>query len=198
MDLKEAWKNLEKEKLSIPVTGTISIPKYSKHPVASIINTFAVGLIFCVFFGLVFLSLIFVMDQMIVKAGLIVITFFYGILFIVNWRVLRKIKRLHQSDEKVLNVLQGVHAIVSQTIKFQQKLSWVFFPICVAGGFVLGVSMKKDAAAMMVQPKFYLSLMVTMAVITPAAYFLSKWLTKISHGKYLKQIEDLIVQTKAD
>jgi len=133
-----------------------------------------------------------------VKIGLAVITFFYGILFAINWRVLKRLKKLHQSDEKVLNVLRGVHTIVTQTIKFQQKLSWVFFPICVAGGFVLGVSMKKDAAAMMVQPKFYISLIITMAIVTPAAYFMAKWMTAISHGKYLKQIEALIEQTRAD
>lgn len=198
MDLKEAWKNLEKEKLSIPVSGTFVIPKQSKHPVANMISTFGLSLVFCVFFGLIFLALLFVMDQTIVKAGLAVITFFYGVLFAINWRVLKRLKKLHQSDETILNVLQGVHAIVTETIKFQQKLSWVFFPICVAGGFVLGVSMKKDAAAMMVLPKFYLSLIITMAIVTPAAYFLAKWMTKISHGKYLKQIEALIEQTRQD
>lgn len=198
MDLKEAWKNLEKEKLNLPVTGTISIPKQSKHPVAGIINTFTWSLMFCILFGGIFIGLIFVMDQLIVKVGLAVITFFYGVLFAVNLRVLRKVKALHHSDDRVLHVLHSVHSIVSQTITFQQRLSWIFFPICVAGGFVLGVSMKKDAAAMMVQPKFYLSLILTMIVITPAAYFLSKWMTKISHGKYLKQIEELIRQAKAD
>lgn len=198
MDLKEAWKNLEKEKLSIPVSGTFVIPKQSKHPVANMISTFGLSLVFCVFFGLIFLALLFIMDQTIVKIGLAVITFFYGILFAINWRVLKRLKKLHQSDEKVLNVLRGVHTIVTQTIKFQQKLSWVFFPICVAGGFVLGVSMKKDAAAMMVQPKFYISLIITMAIVTPAAYFMAKWMTAISHGKYLKQIEALIEQTRAD
>ncbi|HEY0744852.1 MAG TPA: hypothetical protein VGD40_25470 [Chryseosolibacter sp.] len=198
MDLKKAWKNLEKEKLSLPVTGTIAIPKQSKHPVAGIINTFALSLVFCTLFGGIFMALIFVMDQLIVQIGLAVITFFYGVLFTINWRVLHKVKALHKSDEKVLNVLHGVHAIVSHTIKFQQRLSWIFFPICVAGGFVLGVSMKKDAAAMMVQPKFYLSLIVTMAVITPAAYLLSKWMTNLSHGKYLKQIDELIRQAKED
>ena len=198
MDLKEAWKNLEKEKLSIPVSGTFAIPKQSKHPVANMISTFGLSLVFCVLFGLIFLALLFIMDQTIVKIGLAVITFFYGILFAINWRVLKRLKKLHQSDEKVLNVLQGVHTIVTHTIKFQQKLSWVFFPICVAGGFVLGVSMKKDAAAMMVQPKFYISLIITMAIVTPAAYFMAKWMTAISHGKYLKQIEALIEQTRAD
>jgi hypothetical protein len=198
MDLKEAWKNLEKEKLSIPVHGTFVIPKQSKHPVANMISTFGLSLLFCVLFGLIFLALLFIMDQTIVKIGLAVITFFYGVLFAINWRVLQRLKKLHRSDEKVLNVLQGVHAIVTGTIKFQQKLSWVFFPICVAGGFVLGVSMKKDAAAMMMLPKFYISLIITMAIVTPAAYFLSKWMTALSHGKYLKQIEELIEQTKAD
>lgn len=198
MDLKEAWKNLEREKLIKPVEGTISIPKHSKHPVTRLIQTFGLGLVFCVFFELIFVYLFFVMDQPIVKAGLAVITILYTILFVINFKVLQKMRRLDQSDATVLKVLHGVHDIVSQTIRFQQKLSWGFFPMCVAAGFVLGVSIKKDAAAMMLQPKFYLSLIITMAIVTPACYFLTKWMTRISYGKYLKQIEDLIQQTKED
>jgi hypothetical protein len=198
MDLKEAWKILEKEKLTKPVTGTIGVPNHSKHPVANIILTYALALGFCVFFELIFVSLLFTVDQTIVKAGVVLMILIYGFLIAMNWRVLQKLKQLHHSDENVLNVLHGVLAIVTQTIKFQQKISWGFFPFCVAGGFVLGVSMKNDAATMMTQPKFYITLIITMAIVTPACYFLMKWLTKISYGKYLKQIEGLIQQTKGD
>lgn len=198
MDLKEAWKTLERERLIQPVNGTIAIPKHSKHPVTKLIQTFGLGLVFCVFFESIFVYLLFAMEQTIVKVGLGIIVVLYTILFMINYKVLQKLRRLHKSDEAVLKVLQGVHSIVSQTIKFQQKLSWGFFPMCVAGGFVLGVSIKKDAAAMIVQPKFYIALIVTMAVFTPASYFLTKWMTRISYGKYLGQIEELIQQTKGD
>ncbi len=198
MDLKEAWKTLEKEKLSVPVTGTITVPKHSKHPVANLILAFGLGLVFCVLFGMIFAGMLFLVDQTIVKVGLVIVVVAYTFLFMINLRVYRKIKKLYQSDEKVLSVLHSVHDIVTQTIQFQQKISWGFFPLCVAAGFVLGVSMKKDAAEMMLLPRFYLSLIVTMAIVTPACYFLTKWMTRISYGKYLRQIEDLIAQAEGD
>jgi hypothetical protein len=198
MDLKEAWRNLEKEKLSKPVQGTVSIPKHSKHPVDKLIQTFGLGLVFCIVFEMFFVYLFFAVDQTIVKVGMAVIIVLYAFLFAINFKVLQKLRRLHKSDDSVLKVLHGVHSIVSQTIKFQQKISWGFFPMCVASGFVLGVSLKKDAAAMILQPKFYIILLITMALVTPACYFLTKWMTRISYGKYLDQIEDLIRQSKQD
>lgn len=198
MDLKEAWKNLEKEKLNKPVTGAIEIPKHSKHPVSKLIQTFAAGLVFCVVFELLFVYLFFAMDQTIVKLGMFVIIALYSFLFVLNYRTLRELRRLYRSDANVMQVLQDVREIVTRTIDFQQKISWGFFPLCVAAGFILGISIKEDAAKLIVQPFFYLTLLVTMAVVTPACYFLTKWMIKLSYGKYLNQIDNLILQGKAN
>ncbi|HEY0652782.1 MAG TPA: hypothetical protein VGD65_06630 [Chryseosolibacter sp.] len=198
MDLKEVWKNLEREKLNKPVAGTIEIPKHSKHPVSKLIQTFAAGLIFCIAFELVFVYLFFVMDQTIVKVGMVVIIFIYTFLFAINFKALSRLRQLYHSDENVMRVLQDVREIVTRTINFQQKISWGFFPLCVAAGFVLGISIKKDAATLIVQPLFYGTLLVTMAIVTPACYFLTRWMIKLSYGKYLTQIEDLIQQGKAE
>lgn len=198
MDLKEAWKNLEKEKLSKPVAGTIEIPKHSKHPVSKLIQTFAASLVFCVLFESIFVYMFFNVDQLIVKAGMIVVIVVYTFLFALNFKALQRLRQLYNSDENVMRVLRDVREIVTRTINFQQKMSWGFFPICVAAGFVLGISIKKDAATMIVQPLFYGTLLITMAIVTPACYFLTKWMIKLSYGKYLKQIEDLIQQGKED
>jgi hypothetical protein len=198
MDLKEAWKNLEKEKLIKPVSGTIEIPKHSKHPVSKLIQTFAAGLVFCVVFELMFVYLFFNVDQLIVKAGVIVVIVVYIFLFALNFKALRRLRQLYNSDENVMRVLQDVREIVTRTINFQQKMSWGFFPICVAAGFLLGISIKKDAATLIVQPLFYGTLLITMAIVTPACYYLTRWMIKLSYGKYLNQIEDLIRQGKED
>jgi hypothetical protein len=198
MDLKEAWKNLEKEKLNKPVAGTIKIPRHSKHPVSKLIQTFAAGLVFCGVFELIFVYMFFNVDQVIVKAGVFVVIVVYTFLFALNFRALRRLRQLYNSDENVMRVLHDVREIVTRTINFQQNMSWGFFPICVAAGFLLGISIKKDAATMIVQPLFYGTLLVTMAIVTPACYFLTKWMIKLSYGKYLRQIEDLIQQGKEE
>jgi hypothetical protein len=196
MDLKQAWKTLEKEKLTVPVSGSLLVPKHSKHPVNKLIHAFGAGLIFCIVFEALFVSILFTVDQHIVQLGIGAIIILYAYLFYINLRVFRTIRQSYRSDENVLSTLSHVHRIVSETIRFQQKISWGFFPICVAAGFLLGVSLKKDAATAIVQPVFYLTLIVTMAIVTPACYFLTKWMTKIAYGKYLKQIEELIRQAE--
>lgn len=196
MDLKEAWKNLEKEKLAKPFAGSIEVPKHSKHPVSKLIQTFAAGLIFCVAFELIFVFLFFTTDQTIVKVGMLVIIALYTFLFALNFRALKELRKLYRSDGNVMGVLRDVREIVTRTINFQQKMSWGFFPLCVAAGFVLGISIKKDAATLIVQPTFYLTLILTMAIVTPACYYLTRWMIKLSYGKYLTQIDTLIHQGK--
>lgn len=194
MDLKEAWKNLEREKLAKPVVGSVEVPRHSKHPVAKLIQQFAAGLIFCLAFELIFVFLFFTMDQTIVKVGMLVIIGLYTFLFALNFRALKELRRLYRSDGNVMRVLHDVREIVTRTINFQMKMSWAFFPLCVAAGFVLGISIKKDAATLIVQPTFYVTLLLTMAIVTPACYFLTRWMIKLSYGKYLTQIDGLIRQ----
>lgn len=196
MDLKEVWKTLDKDKLSKPVAGTVGIPKQSRHPVNKLIQAFTAGLVFCVVFELMFVYLLVTMDQTIVKLGLAVVVFLYAFLFAVNYKVLRRLRHLHHSDDPVVHVLDSVQQIVRATIRFQHRLSWAFFPMCVAAGFLMGISVKKDAAEMIVQPFFYVTLLATMAIVTPACFYLTRWMSKVAYGKYLDQIDGLIRQSK--
>jgi hypothetical protein len=198
MDLKEAWKNLEHQKLTKPIDATVEIPRHSKHPVSQLIQKFKLGIGFCIFFLVIFISIAIFADQIIVKIGLAVVIFFYALLFAINLKVLKNLQRLYHSDEPVSVLLKSVYSIVTETIKFQQKFSWAFFPACVVGGFILGLSLKKDALQLITQPRIYLSMVAAMIVMTPACFFLARWMTKLTYGKYLAQIQSLINQTKEE
>jgi len=50
MDLKEAWKKLEQEKLNQPVAGTVEVRKNSKHPMQKLIQLSKITLAFVIFF----------------------------------------------------------------------------------------------------------------------------------------------------
>lgn len=199
MDLRETWKKLEAEKLSKPMDGSLSIPHQSKHPVTNIINTLKIGTWFIVFFWALFLVVFFMSDQLIVKAGIGMVVLTYTGLFAANVNILKKITLLNKLDGSTTQMLSGIHSLVSKALTFQQNFSWIFFPLCAAAGFVTGMSVRNDVASLLTaKPHLLINLLVTIIIITPAAYFITRWMIKISHGKYLKQIEDLIAQMKQE
>lgn len=198
MDLREAWKKLEEEKLSKPTEERVFIPGRSKHPVINLILSFKFGLGFIVFFEMIFVYLFFIMTQPIVKVSLGVVILLYLFLFIQNLVALTKMIRHSKLDKNTTETLQAIHDIVSGTLKFQRRMSWAFFPICIGAGFLLGISMNADAAAIIVKPVVIIILITTMVVATPLCYWASLWMIRISHGQYLEQIDELIRQTKEE
>lgn len=194
MDLSEAWKKLEVEKLNKPVHGTVSVPDNSKHPVSKLIAGYNLGLWFIFAFEGVFLYLLIVMPQTIVKVGLMAVIIIYLVFLFIHLRVLKKMKALYTLDTNTHKMLSGVLSIVEKSTRFQQRVSWGFFPICTTSGFLLGISINGEASELIIKPKIFLILLITIVIMTPSCYVLTKWMNKIAYGKYCDQIKMLLKQ----
>lgn len=198
MDLREVWKKLDQEKLSQPIQDIHPNKRLSKHPVTKLIQSFQIGLGFIVVFEALFVYLFFIFAQPIVKLGIGVIIILYILFFIMNYRTLKRISRQNKLDQNLKETLTNIHTVAQNTLSFQLKISWAVFPLCVTAGFLVGLSLKADAATMLVKPVIYLTLIGTTIVVTPLCYWLTNAMTKISYGKYLRQLEELIQQLKED
>jgi hypothetical protein len=79
-------------------------------------------------------------------------------------------------------------------LAFQHKCALFIYPICGTAGFLMGLSIEKDALTLIQKPFVIISLIVTLAIITPLAYWLARWMEKVSYRKYLNQLRDIIHQ----
>jgi hypothetical protein len=199
MDLHETWKRLQEEKLSrTSIAGPIDFPAGSKHPVARLIRAFKIGLTWAIACELLYISLLIVMPQPIVRVGMIVVILANLVFLSIHYRVLKRISAQNNLDQNTRDSLLGIHATVTAAMRFQQQISWILFPLCAAGGFLLGISLKQDAFEKLHNPMVITSMLVTMAVLTPLAYYLAKWMNKIAYGKYSDQLKNLIDQLTED
>jgi hypothetical protein len=198
MELREAWKKLETEKLISPVAGPVVVPDNSKHPVSKLIFNFKMGLAFIVFFEVIFLVVFFLVSQPIVKIGMGAVVCVYTLLFIINFRIFRKLLPLANLHENILRALTEVHSVVTQALSFQQKMSAGFFPVCVAAGFLSGLSVENDAAVLMENPAFPITMFITIAIFTPICYYLTKWMNRLAYGQYLEQLQEQIEEIRND
>lgn len=198
MDLKEAWKKLEREKLNKPVSGAVEVRKTSKHPVQKLILLFKVTLGFAIFFDLCFIYLLVITPQLIVKIFLVIMIIIYLFFFILNYRILKDIQHSFRLDQNLKGTLQQVFDNTMSTLAFQRKSSLFIYPFAATAGFLLGLSVEADAAVMMQKWQVILSLIMAIIILTPSCYYLARWMEKVSYGKYLNQLHDLIQQFEKD
>jgi len=194
MDLKEAWKKLEQEKLNQPVLGAAEVRKTSKHPVQKLIQLSKVTLGFAVFFELGFIYLFIIMVQPIVKVFLVIMMIAYLFFFLVNYRILKDIQQSFRLDLNLKSTLKQVYNNMMSTLAFQRKASIIIYPLAATAGFLMGLAVEKDAAVMMQKWQVILALVISIIILTPSCYYLARWMEKVSYGKYLNQLRALIEQ----
>jgi hypothetical protein len=194
MTLGELWKKLDSDKLSKPVVGTVHIQKKSKHPIQKLKNLYLATMAFIVVFLVCFFILFFTFNELIIKSGLVLIIITYVLGFITNYSMYKKIKVELPVDQSLKDVLQNTYKSINTNIRFQERTALFFAPIALATGFLGGGSVGSggNLEAMMQEKIVAIALIVTLIVFTPASYFLTKWLNKISYGKCLTELKSRI------
>ena len=198
MDLHKAWKKLESDKFSKPVVGSVHVLKTSKHPVQKLIQLFKITLGFTIFFALGFMYLLGIMSQPIVKVFLVIMIIVYAFFFFLNYKTLVKIQQSFRLDLNLKSTLKQVYDNTIATLSFQRKASLIIYPLAATAGFLMGLAAETDAAMMMQKWQVQVILLIAIIILTPACYFLARWMEKIIYQKYLNQLRDLIQQFEKD
>lgn len=194
MDLKEAWKKLEQEKLSRPVAGTDEVYKSSKHPIQKLIRSFKIALGFVVFFELAFSYLAIVVPQPIVKIAMVVMMVVYIFYFVTNYQTLTHIKKTFRMDQNLSYTLQSIYDNTQQSLKFQRRSALFIYPLAATCGFFFGLSVERDVVEVLQNKSTWITLLITIVILTPISYYVAIQLERVGYGRYLDQLRGLIHQ----
>lgn len=196
MNLQETWNKLNKEKLSTPSNPLLpAFKKQSRHPVQKLIRSFQITLGFSIVFGLFFLALLFVFEPWIIRFFLVLLVLAYLFFFLYNLKTYKKIKEQwdHPFDSPLKDAFPKIHDIVHSSIRFQEKAALYIYPISITGGYLMGLfsgnstNFEKNLTNIQV----LVALGICMIILTPACYYLARWMYKISYYKYLQQLQSL-------
>ncbi|MBS1506285.1 MAG: hypothetical protein JSS79_06550 [Bacteroidetes bacterium] len=193
MDLQEVWKKLETEKLNKPVLGAVTIAKKSKHPVQRLKNAYLITTAFSVVCLAFFLYLFIVSPERLVKGSLLLVILAYVFFFVINYSMYKKINIALPVNKSLKEALTHTHDFITSNIKFQERVSLFIYPIAAASGFFLGgAEASSDLETLMRKNVVIISFFLTLAIITPLSYYLTKWMYKISYGRCLLDLQGLI------
>lgn len=194
MDLKEVWKKLEHEKLSQPMMDSDEVYKTSKHPVQKLIRSFKIALGFVVFFEFAFLYLAIVMPQPIVKIAMAVMMIVYVFYHITNYQTLRHIQTSFRMDQNLSTTLQSIYDNTQQSLKFQRQSALLIYPLAATCGFFFGLSIERNVLEVLQSQSIWITLLITIAILTPVSYYIAIRLERVGYGRYLDQLRNLIQQ----
>ena len=195
MDLQEAWKKLETDKLTKPVTGAVHIQKKSKHPVQKLKTAYLQTTGFSILFLIGFIALFFYFHEALVKGGLLLVILSYIFFLVTNFSMYRKINVVLPVDKSLKQALTHTHQFITDNIRFQKRVALFIYPIAGTAGFMMGGSVGGGNVEKMMQDTTVLIIGgVVMVVLTPLCYLLANWMYKISYGKCLVELQERIDQ----
>lgn len=195
MDLQKAWKKLEHDKLEKPVLGSVHIVKKSKHPVEKLKKAYLITTIFSIVFLACFIVLFFSFQDYMVRVGLAVVVVIYVLFVYFNYNMYQNIKVNVLFDANLLSALKDTHAFISNNIRFQARFALFVYPIAGAAGMLMGLAVGGGNVEKYLHDTVVMVLFITVPLlITPACYFFAKWMTKVSYGKSLAELKQLIDQ----
>nr|MBC7612753.1 hypothetical protein [Pseudopedobacter sp.] len=99
----------------------------------------------------------------------------------------------------LLSELKRVVYILEEWIGVQCKVAIFVYPISATGGYFLGgvIGSGKTVGQFMSRPFVVYAFIITIIILMPICYYLSKWMFNYSFGKSIKQMQKLIDELTA-
>jgi hypothetical protein len=94
----------------------------------------------------------------------------------------------------LLAELKRHHQSITNWMNTQQRVALFIYPVSALGGFMLGgvEGSGKPVSVFMSKPIVLIALLVALAVLVPACWFLTKWMFRYSFGKHMKTLKQNI------
>lgn len=195
MELESIWKKLEAEKLEVvQPTRLVEWPPRTKHPVKKLERAFLTALLFSAFFEGIFVYLFTDFSHILVRSFLALVIIAYVFFFVINYRVYRDIRKEVDFSKDLHTTLSTIYTKVDQALRFQRRAALYIYPVAASTGFLVGFASEKNPDRVLQEPWLMAVMIGVSILLTPAGYYLARWMEKVSYEKYCEQLKSLIAE----
>jgi len=94
----------------------------------------------------------------------------------------------------VLDEMKRHYQSITNWMNTQQRVALFIYPVSALGGFMLGgvSGSGKPVAVFMSKPLIWIALLIALAVLVPACWYLTKWMFRFSFGKHIQTLKENI------
>jgi hypothetical protein len=197
MGIDSSWNQFNQQKDS-DLTALMQsgrLPKISSHhPLDRIRRLLRFNMGASILVCLCYFGILFRFHYWQVQATIFVTLCFSLYAFYSAFLLYRRLDTRVSADRPLLMELKKQRDSILKWMASLQQLSLWVYPAAAAGGFMLGgiLGSGKTVEAFMAPAYVKISLLVTIVLLAPLGYFLSRWLCQRSFGKHLRSLEDNI------
>lgn len=192
MDIKDIWKGIkEEEPVDMPACVKDSC---SKHPLAKLKHNLLINMIWALIICIGYIAILILFPKWQIQLAISIVLVFSLWAMGTAWQLYTQIDTNVSDSDSLLVEMKRQHRQIKHWMSTQARVALFIYPISAAGGFLLGgvVGSGKEVAEMMGNMKMWIALAIAIAILTPAAHFLARWMNKVAFGNELNRLEDNI------
>ena len=167
---------------------------HSKLPLKKLKKNLLSGIAWAILITAGYLVLFYFIHIWQVYVALSIVIAFNIWIIILTWRLYKTTQDTITPSNSLKQELQKNYDGFQKWWAIQARLGLYVYPVAATGGFMLGgvVGSGKTVEAFLYRPSILIILAITIAIITPLCYYLSKWMFKYAYGRHLKKLKELI------
>lgn len=172
-----------------------TLSKLSSHnPLEKIRKNLLINMIWAVLICFVYIWIIFYFNIWQVQVAISVVLLFSLWALYTAYVQYKKISTSVSSPRSLLAEMKTQCDSIGNWMKTQQRVALLVYPVSGAGGFMLGgvLGSGKPVALFMSKPPVIIAMLVSIAILVPACYWLARWMFNYSFGKHLKKLNENI------
>jgi hypothetical protein len=197
MSIEKTWGELN-DRQDDDLSSLLQKPKLSKlsshNPLEKIRKNLLLNMIWGIVICILYVIIIFYFRIWQVQLSLLVVLIFTIWAIYTAYQQYKNIHTNVSSSSPVLAEMRRQHQSITSWMNTQQRVALLVYPISAAGGFILGgvIGSGKSVSIFMSKPFVIIALLVSIAVLVPACYYLARWMFNYSFGKHLKALNENI------
>ena len=199
-DINDLWKNLSSEQPRQPISNETLLywQHRSNDPLGKLRKNIRINSGYTVVFGLAWTFLFFYADHFWIRflLGILVAGHVAGLLY--NRWLLREVVVTPPADTLIRERLTHLSHRMLQGLRSLEYIALFFYPVSITSGFCLALA-SEDKLDLLVTDQVLQGILVgALVVLTPACYYLTRWLNKLAFGNEVKRLQELVRSFETD
>lgn len=193
-DINDLWKNLSSEQPRQPISNETLLywQHRSNDPLDKLRKNIKINSAYTVIFLLAWTFLFFYAEHFWLRflLGIMVAGHIAGLLY--NRWLLRDVLITPPADTLIRERLTHLCYRMMQGLKSIEYVALFFYPVSITSGFCLALASENKLDLIGTDPVLQGILVGAMVVLTPACYYLTRWLNKLAFGKEVMRLQALV------
>ncbi len=192
------WKNMStveesEAKIDFATPGNIASSK-TRSPLMKIKKSLQTGMFWIAILLVLYISAFFIFQPIFTRISLLVLAGYCVYSFIHSLKFYQQISPDVIAGNSLKAELERHYSSITRWCKAQERNALFLYPISILGGAILGLSTAgiEKMNRLMHKPSVWAILLGFIIIITPALFYFTRWMMKVTYYKHLEHLRVLI------